>query len=758
MQKILLPSCKLYYKFISKLSFKQYRCIHAKAIFENTNWIKNNIHLSKAVRSESGIKSKTIPITLNKKYLKPTSIYIKDQSFKELLDSGLSNIYNEHIVGCPKKEREFKNKAWGKLRSYLYNQLNVKTLNTPSEFVMDLFKVIDIKEPDTLLLQLLNMHKIEDNVWVNILGIDNKSITSNLKCQYILNGMYNFIYNQEIIPNCEPAIDTDIDISNPAEWFPEARKLKRTIVLHLGPTNSGKTYRALQTLKSSGNGYYAGPLRLLAREVYDRFKAEGFRCNLLTGEEVIQDLDKMGNPAGITSGTIEMVPLHRNFDIAVFDEIQMMADPDRGWAWTIALLGVQAREVHLCGEKSALPLLKELVKMTGDNLVINEYERLGKLTVEKNPLNNNFALLEKGDCIVAFSKKKILDLKLEIEKRTKLKVAVVYGSLPPETRIQQANLFNSGTYDVVVASDAIGMGLNLAIRRVVFTTNMKFNGKEMESLTSSNIKQIGGRAGRFKADCNKEDIRGYITATDRYVLASVNNGIEAPIEYLTACCIWPTDEICNNIMKQLPSGTLMSELFEKISILLDKKYNKFFKLSDLSNKLKVIKTMEKLNNISFSEKLRLCNAPMKDFPLTKDAFKLFCETISRGETKSILSYPLPFKILTYDKINDDKDKEYSLEQYEAMYSIFTLYSWLHNRYPNYFIDIESVNEMRLFCEMIIFAKLDNLKKNPYNKFMNFKKTLFNRRYFNNDDRNQYYIPNKDIKYRRFQRVKKISTK
>lgn len=431
----------------------------------------------------------------------------------------------------------------------------------------------------------------------------------------------------------------------------------------------------------------------------------------MTGEEVIRDLDDKGNAAGLTSGTVEMVPINQKFDVVVLDEIQMMSDLDRGWAWTNALLGVVSKEVHLCGEKSVLPLIKSIVKMTGDKLTINEYDRLGELTVENNPVKDGIKGLRKGDCVVAFSKKKILDLKLKIEKDTNLKVAVIYGSLPPETRVQQASLFNSGDYDIMVASDAIGMGLNLSIDRVVFTTNMKYNGEELVEMTSSQIKQIGGRAGRFKSTSTSEDVpQGFITGFDSGVLKSVRKAIESPVEYLKTAVTWPTDEICAQLMTQFPPGTPASTLLQTIADELEKSSNKLFTLSDLKNKLKVIALFEHMEDIPFLDKLKLSNAPVKDMPMVTEAFTKFCETIAKRHTRGLLSYRLPFNMLDYKCIPNEG---FSLEIYESLYNIITLYFWLSNRYPNYFIDMESAKDMKYFCEMIIFEKLDRLKKNPY---------------------------------------------
>jgi len=265
-----------------------------------------------------------------------------------------------------------------------------------------------------------------------------------------------------------------LDLRFPAEVFTFARCRRRKVFLHVGPTNSGKTHTALRALASSQSGVYAGPLRLLAHEVWERLNRGSIRphdadpasahlyareCNLVTGEEQrIVSLD-----APLTSCTVEMINLFHYYGVCVIDEIQMIADPQRGFSWTAAVLGVCAEEVHLCGEEAAVPLIEALMRETGDELVIKRYQRLTPLAVAETSLGGCWSKIQKGDCIVTFSRTSIFSLKRLVEQATGLRCAVAYGRLPPETRSEQAALFNDpdSGYDVMVASDAIGMGLNL---------------------------------------------------------------------------------------------------------------------------------------------------------------------------------------------------------------------------------------------------------------------------------------------------------
>lgn len=162
-----------------------------------------------------------------------------------------------------------------------------------------------------------------------------------------------------------------------------------------------------------------------------------------------------------------MLSLNKNFDVVVIDEIQMISDPSRGGGWTHALLGVKANEVHLCGEASVVDLIKQIGKACGDEVIVNTYERLSPLYVASQSLKGDYKQVRPGDCIVTFSRRDIFAVKYEVEQQTGLRVAVAYGGLPPEVREEQAKGFNAGGkeggYDVMVASDAIGMGLNLLV-------------------------------------------------------------------------------------------------------------------------------------------------------------------------------------------------------------------------------------------------------------------------------------------------------
>ena len=508
-----------------------------------------------------------------------------------------------------------------------------------------------------------------------------------------------------------------IDFSNPAQWFLEARKMKRKIVMYVGPTNSGKTHHSLQKLSTVRTGYYAGPLRLLAREIYERFNDQGIGCNLITGEEVIPSIDEYGRVSGLASGTIEMIPLHKKMDLCVIDEIQMIGDAQRGSVWTNAVLGVLAHEIHLCGEESAVPLIEKLVEITGDELEVKKFDRLGKLTMEKKP--TSLKTLKKGDCLVVFSKRKILEYKCRIEQETKLKVGMIYGALPPEIRAQEAARFNNGEYDVLVASDAIGMGLNLKINRIVFSGINKFNGSEVENLTTSQVKQIAGRAGRFSVEHGSRE--GLVTALQRSSLLYIKECLELPIAELEKACLWPTDLVWKYYMTNYSTTSPLSETLSRfISSTSNFKSDLYF-LADLEVKTGILDIISKdklLKNMTIDDQLTLSETPISIHgPMNRElvipTVKKFFKTIVERSCKTVFDFGFLDLHLLSAKPMLNKNIKIPLgnvEQLESMHKLILLFLWLSQRFPTLFIDKQSAMELKALVEKRITEELNNVRR------------------------------------------------
>ena len=274
------------------------------------------------------------------------------------------------------------------------------------------------------------------------------------------------------------------------DLFPLARNMQRHFVLHVGPTNSGKTFDSLERLKAARRGLYLGPLRLLAFEQFETLNLADVPCTLLTGEEEIRVPGSR-----VQSSTVEMADLKKAYDIAVIDEAQLLSDRDRGGAWTAAILGLCASEIHLCASPDAENLLLRIIRSCGDSVDIVRHDRMTPLVVDSTPFDFP-ASVQPGDALIVFSKLRVHAVAGELS-RLGFRVSLIYGALPPDVRRHQSERFRRGESDVLVSTDAIAMGLNLPIRRIVFLETEKFDGDIVRSLTRDEIRQIAGRAGRY---------------------------------------------------------------------------------------------------------------------------------------------------------------------------------------------------------------------------------------------------------------------
>lgn len=492
------------------------------------------------------------------------------------------------------------------------------------------------------------------------------------------------------------------DCRFPHEWFPATRAMRRKIHVHVGPTNSGKTYRALQALENAKTGIYAGPLRLLAHEVYSRFTAKGKPCALITGEEqrIPEDHDVY-----FRSCTVEMTPLNDMVDVAIIDEIQMIGDVERGWAWTQAFLGVQAREVHVCGEERAVELIQSLCGTTGDECVIHRYERLSPLQASTESLGSNLNNLQKGDAIISFSRIGIHSLKKVIEKKTGRRCAIVYGSLPPETRAQQAALFNDpdNDYDFLVASDAIGMGLNLEIKRVIFEQTQKRDKFGYRAISTSELKQIGGRAGRYRtaSAAIKEGIQasavaegiappppqvrapGLVTCLEDDDIAAIQTAFKQDPEPIKTAGIQIPPSMLERFSAYFPPNTPLSYIIIRLRDIahVSSRYHmcSFAEMADVADLIQPYP-------MSIFDRCVFLNAPValreNDGKKILQAFAKCASEMSGGH---LLEIPgLNLEILEESKATYPGGPATYLRDLEAFHKAITLYLWLSYRYSGVF--------------------------------------------------------------------------
>jgi len=382
-----------------------------------------------------------------------------------------------------------------------------------------------------------------------------------------------------------------------------ARRLNRKIIYHMGPTNSGKTYHAIEALCKTSKGCYLAPLRLLAAELFDTMNSKGTVTSLLTGEEVIEVPS-----ATHYSSTIEMAKFNEKFECAVIDEIQMLSDPQRGWAWTRALVNLQATEVHVCGDPSVEQLVREIVTLCGDTLEIKKYDRMTELKVAEEPIL--LGDLEKNDALIVFSRRNALKFKTSLE-QLDFKVSIVYGMLSPEVRREQARKFDQGLTDIIVSTDAISMGMNLPIKRIVFSTLTKVIDSEEIKITESEIKQIAGRAGRYKRFPT-----GSVTCLQKVEggLQDIQRSLDIKLQQKEDCMVGPDLEIFKQVNNALKINGLpelkLSEFLRLFNTMTFKKPFFCVELKEMIELAEMVEGIDKQNKLTTSEIFGFACAPV----------------------------------------------------------------------------------------------------------------------------------------------------
>ncbi|KAF7272847.1 hypothetical protein GWI33_014411 [Rhynchophorus ferrugineus] len=484
------------------------------------------------------------------------------------------------------------------------------------------------------------------------------------------------------------------DLRTPANWYPEARAINRKIIFHAGPTNSGKTYHALERYITAKSGVYCGPLKLLASEVYAKCNDRGTPCDLITGEE-----RKFADPSGEASGhvacTVEMTSVTTPYEVAVIDEIQMIKDQQRGWAWTRALLGLKAEEIHLCGEAGALNLVQQLCLTTGEDLEVRNYKRLTDLQIEDSALGSLDKVVP-GDCIVCFSKNDIYSVSRSIEASGK-EVAVIYGSLPPGTKLAQAAKFNDpdSSCKILVATDAIGMGLNLSIRRVIFYSLIKpimneKGEKEMDTISVSSALQIAGRAGRYGTQWEQ----GFVTTFKTEDILTLKTLLSSQPEPITQAGLHPTADQIELYAYHLPNSTLsnLMDIFVSLSTVDDSLYF-MCNIEDF----KFLADMIQHVPLALRARYVFCCAPInKKMPFVCTMFLKFARQYSKNEciTFEWLCRNIGWPLQPPKTIID-------LVHLEAVFDVLDLYLWLSYRFSDLFNEALLIRDIQRELDQII---------------------------------------------------------
>lgn len=472
-----------------------------------------------------------------------------------------------------------------------------------------------------------------------------------------------------------------LNLDDYAYSFAKARAIKRHHHFYVGPTNSGKTYHALNTLIAAKSGVYLAPLRLLAMEVRDKLMEAGVPCNLITGEERV-----IIAGAQHTASTIEMMNPAKQVDVAIIDEIQMLQDPDRGSAWTAALVGVPARQVFICGSNAVTKLCLSAIENLNETAEITELQRMTPLILEDDSLCGARyskpklkAKLQKGDAIIAFSRKDVLTLSARF-RQWGFTVASIYGALSPEVRRHESARFCNGEAEILVATDAIGMGLNLPIRRVIFNNIFKFDGVASRLLNATEVRQIAGRAGRFGiyntgyVNIMEVDERFHIAhmlATD-----DTSDLDKLPI----AANIGQIEAISNEL-----HTAKISECLEYFANRLQFNHT-LFALSKIAAQLNQALLVDEFAlKLALKDKFIFTCAPISiNVNIEKDYFLLCLKSVVEHSIRTLPPAP--------NWVNSNNPKH--LEEAEILSQNISLYAWLSFKFPQIFVDVESIPHFR----------------------------------------------------------------
>jgi len=495
--------------------------------------------------------------------------------------------------------------------------------------------------------------------------------------------------------------------------YPVARSLKRKLYFYVGPTNSGKTYKAIEELKKADCGTYLAPLRLLALENYENLKASNVPVSLVTGEE-----EKFDEDAGHICSTIEMIDFNLDVDISVIDEVQMLADPDRGWAWVNAIVGSPARKLIMTGSVNALDAVKKIAIYLGEDLEIIKFKRINPLEVMSKAVS--LRDIQSGTALIAFSRAEVLKIKFKLSKYHK--VSVLYGNLSPEVRQDEARRFREGETDILVATDAIAMGLNLPIKYILFTTDEKYDGISQRKLIPNEIIQIAGRAGRYgHHEC------GYIGATSKKVLEHIAQEFKAPLHTIKPpFIVKATGSQIEELSTHLKTKNL-TQILKYFS-----KHMKFdgpFKAVNLSSMIELSKDLDTKHKMKLEDKYLLSQAPISlKSPLIRSAYYFYVNSIIN---QKVVNYKCSVNIHRVARTQQD------LLKAEDEVKKISLYLWIAYKFPTLFPDAQIATDMRVtvnkYCENTLKSKKISFERKE-NHNRSGQRTNYNKRDGSNSPR------------------------
>jgi ATP-dependent RNA helicase SUPV3L1/SUV3 len=448
------------------------------------------------------------------------------------------------------------------------------------------------------------------------------------------------------------------DFSSFKEYFPRARALERRFVFFCGPTNSGKTYHALNALCQHRSGAYLAPLRLLALEGQEEIERRGKRCSLLTGDD--RDIKP---DALFRAQTIESLNYDQEVEAILIDEVQMLVDAQRGEHWVSALIGAPAATIYLTGSPEALAYIQQICAYVDGELEVQMLERLTPLHVDARKRSLAEALAPKGQkAFIVFSRQAVFDLKNAVDEHGQ-QAAVIYGSLGPAVRRSEAERFRSGACPVLIATDAIGMGLNLPIDRLYFVATRKWDGTQVRPLTPGELRQIAGRAGRYTKA--KTGMVGGVFDAD---LDRVRRVIEtppsvAPVRRLRLGLALPLA----NEVAHLRNTQSLAKVLEFFSSMKDS--SGLFQPQAQPQVIRLAALLDKYPSLAFDVKYRLAFAPVNtDDPVLFQDYRDQIERLAQGRR------------LSFADDRDDTRRMRTLIEAEQVVKLYTLRLWFAFQY------------------------------------------------------------------------------
>ena len=655
---------------------------------------------------------------------------LEDKLLLDIYERGCSllGVENEYYIEFVSEDNSYNEEALIKLMEKNVkeavsmakgiNRLKVKVINSIDSKLDNLINMKIYKTEDHMNLFLENAREMVFGYYksVNLKGFRNQLIYKEDKIKQIIRRIAiveNIIYNNYLEKNenapsleemeefkeCIPWICLkglvwaseniyiknkakdeikEIILDNPIDEYKEARRMKRHFHLHVGETNTGKTYSSIKRLMEAESGVYLAPLRLLALEIQDKLNSENIACSLLTGEE-----EDIITYAYHVSSTIEKLQLGTPYDVCVIDEAQMISDNQRGWAWTRAIIGVLAPEVHICMAPEALDIVIKLIKDCGDTYEVIRHKRDTELIVEDKKFNLERDV-KKGDALVVFGKKKALAVSAQLLNNN-IRTSIIYGSLPYSTRKKQFDRFLSGETEVIVCTDAIGMGVNLPIKRIVFLETRKYDGVSMRKLRVSEIKQIAGRAGR-KGIYDK----GYVAATKDIEL--IRDALKAKPKKIEKCYVGIPESLINidiDIIDALKTWSSMS-------------LKGFYEKTDITRIIYLLNRLKKLDiDVSNEDIIKMATIPFEENNKTVFAlWEEYCMMYSAGAVN--LMKPTLKKNASAKKELDELESYY--KSLDLNYSFGKNFNMMIN---NRFICSEKENTANKINELLLTNLLDH---------------------------------------------------